>query len=59
MKHEEGKAKLKEIKWQSEKGIEVEEKARRRVGKGEEIKKMNEGKKRSEERYEKVLYYSN
>lgn len=50
MKHEEEKAKLKEIKWQRGKGIEVEEKGRKRViGRRKEIKKMNEGKKRSDE----------
>lgn len=49
MKHEEEKAKLKEIKWQRGKGIEVEEKGRRRVGREKEIKKMNEGKERSDE----------
>lgn len=48
MKHEEEKAKLKEIKWQRGKGME--EKGRRRViGRRKEIKKMNEGKKRSDE----------
>lgn len=59
MEHEEEKGKLKEIKWQRGKGVGMEKKARRRRGKGKEIKKMNKEKKRSEERYRKVLYYSN